>query len=53
MKDHKTTLAAEADLKQLMAEVTQAMEKAQQAVARITKPADDSAEAQAPTATAA
>jgi hypothetical protein len=35
MKDHKTTLAAEADLKQLMADVTRAMEKAQDAVARI------------------
>ena len=55
MKDHaKTTLAAEADLKQLMADVTRAMEKAQQAVARITKPADDAAEeTRVPTATAA
>lgn len=54
MKDHtKTTLAAEADLKQLMADVTRAMEKAQEAVARITKPADDAAETRAPTATAA
>ena len=54
MKDHaKTTLAAEADLKQLMADVTRAMEKAQGAVTRITKPADDAAQTQAPTATAA
>ena len=30
---------AENDLKQLMADVTRAMEKAQQAVARISKPA--------------
>jgi hypothetical protein len=53
MKDHKTTLAAEADLKQLMADVTRAMEKAQEAVTRITKPAGDAVETLAPTATAA
>jgi hypothetical protein len=53
MKDNKTPLAAEADLKELMADVTRAMEKAQAAVARVTKPAEDTAEAPAPTATAA
>jgi hypothetical protein len=51
MKDHRTTLAAEADLKQLMADVTRAMEKAQEAVTRITKPAAEAPET--PTATAA
>ena len=50
-QDTTTLLAAEADLKQLMADVTRAMEKAQDAVARITRPADTAAET--PTATAA
>jgi len=54
MKDHaKTTLAAEADLKQLMADVTRAMEKAQAAVTRITKPEEAATETETPTATAA
>jgi hypothetical protein len=43
MKGQATKLqAAEAELKQLMADVTRAMEKAQQAITRITcKPATD------------
>jgi hypothetical protein len=40
MKAQATTLlAAEGDLKQLMADVSRAMEKAQQAITRITGPA--------------
>ena len=39
--------AAENDLKQLMADVTRAMEKAQDAIARIARPAGEPAEAEA------
>jgi len=50
MNTHSTKLlAAESELKQLMADVTRAMEKAQDAVARIAYKAAAPSEAEAPT----
>ena len=48
MQDEATALqAAENDLKQLMTDINRAIEKAQDAVARITKPAATTAETDA------
>jgi hypothetical protein len=48
MKDEATALqAAENDLKQLMTDVTRAMERAHDAVARVTKPPATTAETDA------
>lgn len=49
MKAEGTKLQAESDLKQLMAAVAQAMEKAQDAIARIAGKAADVAQTEAAT----